>query len=83
MTIAPAARSAAGVSLNSDQQAIDNTSPFGKAMMQMARVFGELEREMTRTCHGWPEPDVMMQSTETSLRCRHVARSVAKGIPRD
>ena len=31
-----------------DQQAIDSTSPFGKAMMQMACVFGELEREMIR-----------------------------------
>jgi DNA invertase Pin-like site-specific DNA recombinase len=39
---------AAGVSLYSDQQAIDSTSPFGKAMMQMASVFGELEREMIR-----------------------------------
>jgi len=39
---------AAGVSLYSDQQAIDSTSPFGKAMIQMACVFGELEREMIR-----------------------------------
>jgi DNA invertase Pin-like site-specific DNA recombinase len=39
---------AAGVALYSDQQAIDSTSPFGKAMMQMACVFGELEREMIR-----------------------------------
>jgi DNA invertase Pin-like site-specific DNA recombinase len=39
---------AAGVALYSDQQAIDRTSPFGKAMMQMACVFGELEREMIR-----------------------------------
>ena len=39
---------AAGVSLYSDQQAIDGTSPFGKAMMQMASVFGELERELIR-----------------------------------
>jgi DNA invertase Pin-like site-specific DNA recombinase len=37
---------AAGVSLYSEQQAIDSTSPFGKAMIQMACVFGELEREM-------------------------------------
>jgi DNA invertase Pin-like site-specific DNA recombinase len=34
------------VALYSDQQAIDSTSPFGKAMMQMACVFGELESEM-------------------------------------
>jgi DNA invertase Pin-like site-specific DNA recombinase len=39
---------AAGVALYSDQQAIDSTSPFGKAMVQMACVFGELEREMIR-----------------------------------
>jgi DNA invertase Pin-like site-specific DNA recombinase len=39
---------AAGVALYSDQQAIDSTTPFGKAMMQMACVFGELEREMIR-----------------------------------
>lgn len=39
---------AAGVALYSDQQAIDSTSPFGKAMIQMACVFGELEREMIR-----------------------------------
>jgi DNA invertase Pin-like site-specific DNA recombinase len=39
---------AAGVALYSDQQAIDSTSPFGTAMMQMACVFRELEREMIR-----------------------------------
>jgi DNA invertase Pin-like site-specific DNA recombinase len=39
---------AAGVALYSDQQALDSTSPFGKAMIQMACVFGELEREMIR-----------------------------------
>jgi DNA invertase Pin-like site-specific DNA recombinase len=39
---------AAGVALYSDQQAIDSTSPFGKAMIQMACVFAELEREMIR-----------------------------------
>jgi DNA invertase Pin-like site-specific DNA recombinase len=39
---------AAGVALYSDQQAIDSTSPFGKAMIQMACVFGEVEREMIR-----------------------------------
>jgi DNA invertase Pin-like site-specific DNA recombinase len=39
---------AAGVALYRDQQAIDSTSPFGKAMIQMACVFGELERAMIR-----------------------------------
>ena len=45
---AMAGMDAAGVSLYSDQQAIDSTSPVGKAMIQMACVFGELEREMIR-----------------------------------
>ena len=36
------------VALYSDPQAIDSTIPFGKAMMQMACVFGELERNMIR-----------------------------------
>jgi DNA invertase Pin-like site-specific DNA recombinase len=39
---------AAGMALYSDQQAIDSTSPYGRAMIQMACVFGELEREMIR-----------------------------------
>jgi hypothetical protein len=36
------------VALYSDQQAIDSTRPFGRAMMQMATVFAELERSMIR-----------------------------------
>ena len=36
------------MALYSDQQAIDSTSPYGRAMIQMACVFGELEREMIR-----------------------------------
>ena len=47
---------AAGVALYSDQQAIDSTSPFGKAMIQMACVFGELEREMIRAGQRRAEP---------------------------
>jgi DNA invertase Pin-like site-specific DNA recombinase len=39
---------AAGVALYSDQQAIDSTTPFGKAMIQMATVFAELERSIIR-----------------------------------
>src|ERR1700686_3069738 len=39
---------AAEVALYSDQQAIDSTGPFGRAMIQMACVFGELEREKMR-----------------------------------
>jgi DNA invertase Pin-like site-specific DNA recombinase len=40
---------AAGVALYSDQQAIDSTSPIGRAMLQMASVFGEQERETLRS----------------------------------
>jgi DNA invertase Pin-like site-specific DNA recombinase len=40
---------AAGVALISEQQGVDGTSPFGKAMMQMATVFAELERSMIRS----------------------------------
>lgn len=39
---------AAGVALISEQQGIDATGPFGRAMMQMATVFAELERSMIR-----------------------------------
>jgi DNA invertase Pin-like site-specific DNA recombinase len=40
---------AAGVALVSEQQGVDGTTPFGKAMMQMATVFAELERSMIRS----------------------------------
>jgi DNA invertase Pin-like site-specific DNA recombinase len=39
---------AAGVAMISEQQGIDGTGPFGRAMMQMATVFSELERSMIR-----------------------------------
>jgi DNA invertase Pin-like site-specific DNA recombinase len=39
---------AAGVALISEQQGIDGTGPFGRAMMQMATVFAELERSTIR-----------------------------------
>ena len=39
---------APGVALYSDQQTIDSTRPIGLAMIQMACVFGELEREIIR-----------------------------------
>ena len=39
---------AAGVALYSDQQAIDSTTPMGRAMIQMASVFGEHERQIIR-----------------------------------
>lgn len=39
---------AAGVALSSEQQGIDGTGPFGRAMVQMATVFAELQRSMIR-----------------------------------
>jgi DNA invertase Pin-like site-specific DNA recombinase len=39
----------AGVALYSDQQAIDSSTPMGRAMVQMASVFGEQEREIIRS----------------------------------
>jgi DNA invertase Pin-like site-specific DNA recombinase len=40
---------AAGVALYSDQQAIDSITPSGRAMIQMASVFGEQERQIIRS----------------------------------
>ena len=40
---------AAGVALYSDQQAIDSTTPMGRAMIQMASIFGEQERLILRS----------------------------------
>ena len=40
---------AAGVALYSDQQAIDSTTPMGRAMIQMASVFGEREKSIIRS----------------------------------
>ena len=40
---------AAGVALYSDQQAIDSTTPMGRAMIQMASMFGEQQREIIRS----------------------------------
>ena len=39
---------AAGVSIYADKEAMDATTPHGKAMLQMAAVFAELERGMIR-----------------------------------
>lgn len=38
----------AGVDVFVDRQAVDTTTPHGKAMFQMAAVFGELERSLIR-----------------------------------
>ena len=39
---------AAGVAIYADREAMDATTPHGKAMLQMAAVFAELERGMIR-----------------------------------
>jgi DNA invertase Pin-like site-specific DNA recombinase len=39
---------AAGVAIYADKEAVDATTPHGKAMLQMAAVFAELERGMIR-----------------------------------
>ncbi len=39
---------AAGVAIYADKEAVDATTPHGKAMLQMAAVFAELERAMIR-----------------------------------
>jgi DNA invertase Pin-like site-specific DNA recombinase len=49
VAMAMAELDAAGVALISEQQGVDGTSPFGKAMMQMATVFAELERSMIKS----------------------------------
>jgi DNA invertase Pin-like site-specific DNA recombinase len=40
---------AAGIRLYCDQQGIDSSTPMGRAMIQMASVFGEQERSMLRS----------------------------------
>jgi DNA invertase Pin-like site-specific DNA recombinase len=40
---------AAGIRLYSYQQGIDSSTPMGRAMIQMASVFGEQEREVLRS----------------------------------
>jgi DNA invertase Pin-like site-specific DNA recombinase len=40
---------AAGVRLYCDQQGIDSSTPIGRAMVQMASVFGEQERQIIRS----------------------------------
>ena len=40
---------AAGIRLYCDQQGIDSSTPMGRAMIQMASVFGEQERSILRS----------------------------------
>jgi len=71
-----AAMDAAGVAIYSDQQAIDSTSSFGKAMMQMACVFGELKREMIRVriVVGCTEETIRRQTDSRDERSSHQCR---------
>ena len=39
---------AAGIRLYCDQQGIDSSTPMGRAMIQMASIFGEQERSILR-----------------------------------
>jgi DNA invertase Pin-like site-specific DNA recombinase len=48
VTTALAELDAAGVSIYADKEAMDATTPHGRAMLQMAAVFAELERGMIR-----------------------------------
>jgi DNA invertase Pin-like site-specific DNA recombinase len=47
---------ASGVAIYADKEAVDATTPHGRAMLQMAAVFAELERGMIRerVMCGWP-----------------------------
>jgi DNA invertase Pin-like site-specific DNA recombinase len=40
---------AAGIRLYCDREGIDSSTPMGRAMIQMASVFGEQERSMLRS----------------------------------
>jgi DNA invertase Pin-like site-specific DNA recombinase len=48
VTAALADLQAAGVAIYADKEAMDATTPHGRAMLQMAAVFAELERGMIR-----------------------------------
>jgi DNA invertase Pin-like site-specific DNA recombinase len=45
---APAELDAAGIRLYCDQQGIDSSTPMGRAMIQIASLFGEQEKSMLR-----------------------------------
>jgi DNA invertase Pin-like site-specific DNA recombinase len=61
---------AAGVALYSDQQAIDSTTPMGRAMIQMASVFGEQERQIIRS----------RGRSSAARRCHRRSRTPSGGI---
>src|SRR3984885_1253059 len=71
----------AGVALYSDQQAIDNTTPMGRAMIQMASVFGEQEQQMIRSRVLAGLDRVRQQGKKLGARrCRRRSRTPSGGI---
>ena len=72
---------AAGVALYSDQQAIDSTTPMGRAMIQMASVFGEQERQIIRGRVLAGLDRVRQQGKKLGARrCRRRSRTPSGGI---
>ena len=72
---------AAGVALYSDQQAIDSTTPMGRAMIQMASVFGEQERRSFAA--GFSPASTACASrgrSSVARRCRRRSRTPSGGI---
>ena len=45
---------ASGVAIYADKEAVDATTPHGRAMLQMAAMFADGARHDPRTRHGWP-----------------------------
>ena len=72
---------AAGVALYSDQQAIDSTTPMGRAMIQMASVFGEQESR-SYAAGFWPAWIACASKGRSSVarRCRRRSRTPSGGI---
>jgi DNA invertase Pin-like site-specific DNA recombinase len=73
---------AAGVALYSDQQAIDSTTPMGRAMIQMASVFGEQERQIIRSRVSLPVSTACTSKGRSSAarRCHRRSRTPSGGI---
>ncbi len=72
---------AAGVALYSDQQAIDSTTPMGRAMIQMASVFGEQDGRSSAagSLPAWTACASKGRSS-AARRCRRRSRTPSGGI---
>ena len=68
---------AAGVALYSGQQAIDSTAPMRRAMIQVASIFGEQEREITRRSS---RASTVSDSRESGLAAPRVSPKVEDAI---